>query len=190
MMSCDHKQKQVTSGAVKTGISQTASKTAATLGQSEMREKATIRIEAKSRCYGRFSIKPLPRGFGVTMGNSLRRTLLSSIKGSAITSVQVNDFKHEFQAIPEVREDMTAFILNLKAVRFKFKEDKPATLSLKVRGEGAVTAADLICPPHVEVVNPEQHLLTADTAKAKLDVSLTATTGYGYSPSEERLGLP
>jgi DNA-directed RNA polymerase subunit alpha len=145
-----------------------------------------VKVEARARKYGRFRIDPLPAGFGVTLGNALRRTLLSQVRGAAITAVKVAGVPHEFSTIPHAREDMTALILNLKQVRLRFKEDRPATMSLKLRGEGEVTAGDLVCPPHVEVVNPELILLSGDSAEAQVDLTLTAQAGAGYSPSEER----
>jgi DNA-directed RNA polymerase subunit alpha len=131
-------------------------------------------------------------GYGITVGNSLRRILLSSLEGAAISSIQVRGIHHEFSTIPHVREDMTSLLLNLKQVRFRFLEDseEQARLRLEVKGEGVVVAGDIVCPPIVEVVNPELYLLTTDSPKADLEMEMTVTRGRGYSPAEERGKLP
>ena len=151
-----------------------------------------IEIEAQTKDYGRFLISPLESGYGVTLGNALRRVLLSSLEGAAITSVLVRGITHEFSTIPHVREDMTSLLLNLKQVRFRFtdEEEEQARLRLEVRGEGIVTAGDILCPPIVEVVNPELYLLTTDSSEADLDIEMIVSRGRGYSPAEERGKLP
>ncbi len=151
-----------------------------------------IEIEAQTKDYGRFLISPLESGYGVTLGNALRRVLLSSLEGAAITSVLVRGITHEFSTIPYVREDMTSLLLNLKQVRFRFldEEEEQARIRLEVRGEGIVTAGDILCPPIVEVVNPELYLLTTDSPEADLDIEMTVSRGRGYSPAEERGKLP
>ena len=119
-----------------------------------------IEADAQARNYGRFVIGPLESGYGITLGNALRRVLLSSLEGAAITSLQVRGIHHEFSTIPHVREDMTSLLLNLKQVRFKFSDEveDQARLRLEVQGAGVVTAGDIVCPPIVEVVNPELYL--------------------------------
>ena len=149
-----------------------------------------IETEASSRNYGRFSIGPLESGYGITLGNALRRVLLSSLTGSAVTSIRVSGVHHEFSDIPYVREDMTSLILNVKQLRLKLYQNESARLRVEVKGEGVITAGDLEYPPHVEIVNPDLHLLTADSAKAELDMELVVQMGRGYSPSEERGKLP
>jgi DNA-directed RNA polymerase subunit alpha len=151
-----------------------------------------IEAEAQAKNHGRFVIGPLESGYGVTLGNALRRVLLSSLEGAAITSILVRGVAHEFSTIPHVREDMTSLLLNLKQVRFKFLdgEENSARLRLEVRGEGVVTAGDISCPPIVEVVNPETYLLTTDSPEADLEVEMTVDRGRGYSPAEERGKLP
>lgn len=151
-----------------------------------------IEIEAQTKDYGRFLISPLESGYGVTLGNALRRVLLSSLEGAAITSVLVRGITHEFSTVPYVREDMTSLLLNLKQVRFRFldEEEEQARIRLEVRGEGIVTAGDILCPPIVEVVNPELYLLTTDSPEADLDIEMTVSRGRGYSPAEERGKLP
>jgi DNA-directed RNA polymerase subunit alpha len=147
-----------------------------------------IESDAQTRDYGRFVISPLESGYGITLGNALRRVLLSSLEGAAIVSIQVRGIHHEFSTIPHVREDMTSLLLNLKQVRFEFTDDEEesARLRLEVRGEGVVTAGDISCPPIVEVVNPEVYLLTTDSADADLEIEMAVSRGRGYSPAEER----
>jgi len=151
-----------------------------------------IESDAQARNYGRFIIGPMESGYGTTVGNALRRILLSSLEGAAITSVQVRGIHHEFATIPHVREDMTSLLLNLKLVRFKFVDEgeEQARLRLEVKGEGIVTAGDIVCPPTVDVVNPEQYLLTTDSPDADLEMEMTVSRGRGYSPAEERGKLP
>jgi DNA-directed RNA polymerase subunit alpha len=149
-----------------------------------------IECEVGTQNYGRFVISPLENGYGTTLGNALRRVLLSSLNGAAITSIRVSDVPHEFSTIPGVREDMMLLLLNVKQVRFKMYAEEPMRLRLSVQGEGTVTAGDLICPPEVEVVNPEQYLFTVDDPDALIDVEMTVELGRGYSPSEDRGKLP
>ena len=145
-----------------------------------------IETEASSRSYGRFIIGPLESGYGITLGNALRRVLLSSLNGAAVTSIRVSGVHHEFSDIPNGREDMTALILNVKQLRLKMHQNESARLRVEVRGEGVVTAGDFECPPHVEIVNPDLYLLTIDSPDAELDIELVAQMGRGYSPAEER----
>lgn len=149
-----------------------------------------IETEASSRNYGRFSIGPLESGYGITLGNALRRVLLSSLTGAAVTSIRVSGVHHEFSEIPNVREDMTALVLNVKQLRLKLLQNESARLQVEVKGEGPITAGDLEAPPHVEIVNPDLHLLTADSSETELDMELVVQMGRGYSPSEERGKLP
>ena len=149
-----------------------------------------IERDASARNYGRFVIGPLESGYGITVGNALRRVLLSSLTGVAATSIRISGVHHEFSAIPHVREDTTALLLNVKLLRLKSEVDEPLRLHASLNTEGPLTAGDLVCPPEVEVVNPELLLLTADSAEADLDLELTVERGRGYSPAEERGKLP
>ncbi len=149
-----------------------------------------IETEASSRSFGRFSISPLESGYGITLGNALRRVLLSSLSGSAVTSIRVSGVHHEFSAIPYAREDMTALILNVKKLRLKLHQNEPARLRAEIRGEGEVTAGDLEYPSYVDIINPELRLCTIDEPEAELDIELVVQMGRGYSPSEERGKLP
>ena len=149
-----------------------------------------IESTAMSEEYGRFIVGPLERGFGITMGNSLRRVLLSSLPGAAITSIRVTDVPHEFSAIPSVREDMMQLILNIKQLRLKLHDADTARLRLEINGAGVVTAADIQTPPEVDIINPDLYLLTVDSDGAFLEIEMMAETGRGYSRSEERGRLP
>jgi DNA-directed RNA polymerase subunit alpha len=149
-----------------------------------------IETLANSRSFGQFSIGPLESGYGITLGNALRRVLLSSLTGAAVTSIRVSGVHHEFSDIPHVREDMTALILNIKQLRLKLPQNESARLRLEVKGEGSIIAGDFECPPHVEIMNPDLHLLTADAPDAEVDIEAVVQMGRGYSPAEERGKLP
>lgn len=149
-----------------------------------------IESTAMSQEYGRFIIGPLERGYGTTIGNALRRVLLASLPGAAVTSVRVTDVPHEFSAIPNVREDMMQLILHLKQLRLKLHDTDTARLRLEVHGAGTVTAADIQTPPEVDIINPDLYLFTVDADDAFLEIEMTAETGRGYSPAEERGRLP
>src|SRR2546421_4282138 len=149
-----------------------------------------IEAETTSRNYGKFIISPLESGYGITLGNALRRVLLSSLPGAAVTSVRVSDVHHEFSAIPNVKEDMTQLILQVKQLRLKLIDGDSARLRLEVHGAGTVTAADILCPPEVEIINPDLYLFTVDSEDAQLEMELTVQAGRGYSPAEERGRLP
>jgi DNA-directed RNA polymerase subunit alpha len=149
-----------------------------------------IERDAMSRNYGRFIISPLEQGFGTTIGNALRRVMLSSLPGAAVSSMRVADVHHEFSAIPNVREDMTQLILNVKRLRMILHDVETARLRLDVMGSGVVTGADLICPPEVEIKNPDLYLFSVDDDQARIEIELTVSGGRGYSPAEERGRLP
>ena len=149
-----------------------------------------IECDASSKNYGRYIIGPLESGYGITLGNALRRVLLSSLPGAAITSIRLSDVHHEFSDIPHVREDMTQIILQLKQLRVKLTGEEPVRLRLGVRGEGTVTAGDIQCPPEVEIINPDLYLFTVDSDKARLEMELTVEPGRGYSPADARGRLP
>ncbi|MEK7311925.1 MAG: DNA-directed RNA polymerase subunit alpha [Chloroflexota bacterium] len=149
-----------------------------------------IERDAMSRNYGRFIISPLEAGYGITLGNALRRVLLSSLQGAAVTSIRLSDVLHEFSEIPGVKEDTMQVLLQTKQLRLILHEGETARVRLDVRGEGTVTAADIICPAEVEIVNPDLYLFTVDNDKAKLEIEMTVGRGRGYSPAEERGRLP
>jgi len=147
-----------------------------------------IERKAEARNYGKFIISPLERGYGVTLGNALRRVLLSSLEGAAITSIRIADVQHEFSDIPGVREDVIRVMLQIKQLRIKMFDVDTARLHLEVRGSGEVTAADIIAPPEVEVINPGLYLFTVDDEDANLEIEMTVERGRGYSPADDRLG--
>ncbi|MBE2220337.1 MAG: DNA-directed RNA polymerase subunit alpha [Anaerolineae bacterium] len=149
-----------------------------------------IESTAMSQEYGRFVVGPMERGYGTTVGNSMRRVLLASLPGAAVTSIRVTDVPHEFSAIPHVREDMMQLILHIKKLRLKLHNTDTARLRLEVHGAGVVTAADLQVPPEVEIFNPDLYLFTVDSDDAFLEIEMTAETGRGYSPAEQRGRLP
>ncbi len=139
--------------------------------------------------YGKFEIEPLERGYGVTLGNALRRVLLSSIPGAAITSVRIEGVLSEFEPIPGVKEDTIHFLLNLKNVVIRIDSANPRdryNLRLQVQGPGRVTAADIQAPSDVEIVNPELYLATLSDSSARLNVDITAEVGRGYVAALKR----
>lgn len=147
-----------------------------------------VEREAEARNYGKFVISPLERGYGVTLGNALRRVLLSSLEGAAVTSIRITDVLHEFSDIPGVREDVIQVMLQIKQLRLMLHDADSAHLHLDVRGEGVVTAADIQAPAEVEIVNPDLYLFTVDDSRTRLEIDLTVERGRGYSPSGERSG--
>lgn len=149
-----------------------------------------IEREAVARNYGKFIISPLESGYGITIGNALRRVLLSSLEGAAVTSIRVTDVPHEFSDISGVREDVLQLMLNIKKLRLILHEGDSARMRIEVQGEGVVTAADVIAPAEVEIVNPELYLLTVDDDKVRLEIEMNTQRGRGYSPSDERGRLP
>jgi DNA-directed RNA polymerase subunit alpha len=147
-----------------------------------------IEREAEARNYGKFYIGPLERGYGITLGNALRRVLLSSLEGAAVTSIRIADVQHEFSDIPGVREDVIRVMLQIKQLRMMMYDVDTARLHLEVRGGGVVTAADIIAPPEVEIVNPDLYLFTVDDNNADLEIEMTVEHGRGYSPADDRTG--
>jgi len=134
--------------------------------------------------YGKFVAEPFERGFGITVGNALRRVLISSIQGTAITAVKIEGILHEFSTVPGVREDVTEIIMNLKDVELKLNSDGPETLYIKSKGPGDVKAGDIITNNNVEVLTPDQHIATL-SGDAKLNMELIVKTGIGYKPAEK-----
>lgn len=139
--------------------------------------------------YGKISIEPLERGVGITLGNAIRRVLLSSIPGAAITWVKIDGIQHEYSSIPYITEDVTEFLLNVKAIRLRSHSDQPGRLVLDVKGEGEVCAGDISPSAEFEVVNPELHLATLGSEEAKLSVEFNVEHGRGYIPAGNANGL-
>jgi DNA-directed RNA polymerase subunit alpha len=134
--------------------------------------------------YGKFVIRPLERGYGVTLGNSLRRILLSSMMGSAVSAIKIEGVLHEFSTIPDVLEDTTDIVLNFKQVRFRQFDPEPKTLRISKKGPGVVTAADIQTNDRIEVLNPDQHICTLGK-DAKIDCEILVRYGRGYVEAEE-----
>ncbi len=143
---------------------------------------------ADARNYGKFVISPLERGYGVTLGNSLRRVLLSSLDGACVTSIRINDVLHEFSDIPGVREDVIQVMLQMKQIRLKLYDVDVSSMHLDVRGEGVVTAADIKTPAEIEIVNPDLYLFTVDDKNTRLEIDMNVEHGRGYLPANERNG--
>jgi DNA-directed RNA polymerase subunit alpha len=141
---------------------------------------------ADTRNYAKFVISPLERGYGVTLGNALRRVLLSSLEGACVTSIRINDVLHEFSDIAGVQEDVIQVMLQIKQIRLKLHDVDTATMQLDVHGDGVVTAADIVAPSDIEIMNPELYLFTVDDKKTKLSIDMIVERGHGYSPSTER----
>ncbi len=146
-----------------------------------------VEREAEARNYGKFVISPLERGYGVTLGNALRRVLLSSLEGVAVTSIQISDVQHEYSDIPGMREDVIQLMLQIKQIRLILNGVDSANLHLEVHGAGEVTAADIVFPPEVEIVNPELYLFTVDDKNTNLEIDMTVERGRGYQPANERI---
>ena len=144
-----------------------------------------------SPTYGKFIAEPFERGFGTTIGNSLRRVLLSSLTGAAVTSVRIESVLHEFSTVPGVTEDVTGIILNVKSLRLKLHTDKPKTIHLRKKGPGEAKASDIIHDADVEILNPDLHIATLDK-EATVDMEMVVKPGRGYVPAERNKeeGLP
>jgi len=149
-------------------------------------EKPLIECEeiAEDRRYGKFVVEPLERGYGTTLGNSLRRILLSSLPGAAVTSVKIEGVLHEFSTIPGVKEDVTDIILNLKGLAVKLHTDEQKVIRLEVEGEGEVTAGDIETDADLEILNPELHIANLDS-DGRIFMELTVQKGRGYVAAEK-----
>ena len=140
--------------------------------------------------YGRFVAEPLEKGFGVTLGNALRRVLLSSLPGAAVTWAMINGVQHEFSTIPHVKEDTIDFLLNVKAIRLRHLAQRSGKLRLEAEGERQIRAGDIQQSADFEIVNPDLYLATLDSPKAKLDVEFNVEIGRGYVPASSSDSLP
>jgi DNA-directed RNA polymerase subunit alpha len=140
--------------------------------------------------YASYDIEPLEAGYGMTLGNALRRVLLSSLPGAAVTSVRIDGVQHEFQDIPNVMEDVTDIVLNVKKLRLRSFSDHPVSMRLEVSGERVVTAADIVVPSTIEIVNPDLYLATLDNSNARLEMELVVEVGKGYVPADSKEDQP
>ena len=153
-------------------------------------ENAQLEPVEELETYGKYEASPLAAGYGVTIGNALRRVLLSSLEGAAVTSIQVRDVYHEFASIAGVKEDLTQIVLNVKKLRLKSYSPHPVQLKLVKNGAGTVTAADIIESADVEIVNPEQELMTLDSDGVTIELDLTVERGVGYLAAERAEQMP
>ncbi|ABW18083.1 DNA-directed RNA polymerase subunit alpha [Alkaliphilus oremlandii] len=149
-----------------------------------------VEINAENT-YGKFTVEPLERGYGTTLGNSLRRIMLSSLPGAAVTSVKIDGVLHEFSTIPGVKEDVAEIIINLKGLSIRMHGNEPKTVRIEAKGEGVITAGDIIADADVEILSPDTHIATLDT-DAVLNMELTIAKGRGYVPAENNKtpGMP
>ena len=147
-------------------------------------KKLEVDPDSLTDSYGKFTCEPLERGYGITLGNSLRRVLLSSLQGSAVTSVRIEGALHEFTTIENVVEDVTDVILNIKALRLRMDDANPRTLTIDKQGEGSVKASDIQAPAGVEVLDPEQHIATLSTG-GTLKMEMTVAMGRGYATADQ-----
>ena len=148
-----------------------------------------LTVDDETERYARLIAEPLEAGYGITLGNALRRVLLSSLEGAAITSVRIEQVEHEFSTVPGMQEDSTEFLLNLKEVRLRALTNRSGTLSLDIQGPAEITAGDIQVPADFEIANPDLHLATMDTA-GRLNVELHVELGQGYVPAGSVEGLP
>lgn len=144
-----------------------------------------VSVDEHSSTSATFAVEPLHTGYGMTLGNSLRRVLLSSISGAAVTAFRIQGATHEFTSVPGVKEDVVDIMLALKGIRFKVFSSEPQTLTISKKGTGAVTARDIKTTADVEIVNPDHIIATIDDAKVSFDIELTVETGRGYRPVDE-----
>src|SRR5579863_9174020 len=140
--------------------------------------------------YASYDIEPLEAGYGMTLGNALRRVLLSSLPGAAVTSIRIDGVQHEFQDVSNVTEDVTEIVLNVKKLRLRSFSDHPVSMRLEVSGERVVTAADIMAPSTVEIVNPDLYIATLDNDEARLEMELVVETGKGYVPADSNEDQP
>jgi DNA-directed RNA polymerase subunit alpha len=153
------------------------------LPEFQMPKRIEVERATRTNHYGRFTAEPFERGFGTTVGNALRRVLLSSLEGAAVTAVQIEGVYHEFSAIPGVREDVTDIILNLKELLLKMHGYGPKAMTIQAEGEREVTGADIVTDSDIEVLNPELHIATLNK-DGKLNIGMTVRKGRGYMPAE------
>lgn len=152
--------------------------------------KPEIRVLESEDSYGKFAVEPLEPGYGTTLGNPMRRVLLTSIPGTAVTWVKIEGVLHEFSIIPHMKEDVAEFLVNVKAIRLKSLADRPGKLRLEIAREGAVTAGDIVVSSDFEIVNPELHLATMESSEGRLSVEFNVEQGKGYVPAGHTEGLP
>jgi DNA-directed RNA polymerase subunit alpha len=151
-----------------------------------LKPQFTVTAEKEKADYGKFSLEPIEQGYGHTVGNALRRCLLTSLPGAAVTQVAIDGVRHQFTTLEGMKEDVVEFILNVKQLRIKYAGEEAVELRLDTKGPGEITARDIKTPAQVEIVNPELVLAKLADSKSKLKATLTVGAGMGYSPMEER----
>jgi DNA-directed RNA polymerase subunit alpha len=151
--------------------------------------KLELKVLEAGDTFGRFSLDPLEHGLSITLGNPLRRLMLSSIQGTAVTWVKIDGVMHEFSTIPNVKEDVTEILMNIKSIRLKSLVERPGKMRLDVKGRKKVTAGDIVSSAEFEVVNPNLHLATLDSPDAYLSIEFNIEQGKGYVPAYQRNGL-
>lgn len=152
--------------------------------------KLQLNVAESTDTYGRFVAEPLERGWGMTLGSALRRTLLNSLPGTAVTWVKIDSVLHEYSTIPHVKEEVGELLMNIKQVRLRSLANRPGRLRLEVEGQGEVRAGDIMTSSDFEIVNPELHLATLDSNKSRLSMELNVEQGSGYVPASHDSGLP
>ena len=160
-----------------------------TAEEEEVIPTPSVSVVEADEHHGKFVAEPLPQGFGITLGNPLRRILYSSLPGTAVTWVKIEGVLHEYSTIPHVKEQVSEFLLNVKGIRLRSEVGRPGRLRLEVAGQGEVSASDIMASSDFEVVNPELHLATLDSDEAKLSVELNVERGTGYSVASQSNGL-
>lgn len=150
--------------------------------------KFKIRTEAEEQAYAKISLEPLTQGYGHTLGTSLRRILLSSLKGAAVTMVKIDGVKHQFSTVAGIKEDIVEIILNIKKLQLAYSGDEPVKMHLSAKGKGVVTASLIDAPPQIEVINKDAYIAEITAEKTHLDIDFWVESGYGYSPFEDRKG--
>jgi DNA-directed RNA polymerase subunit alpha len=160
------------------------------LGTEPLEVTPQLDVQEETETYAKLVAEPLEAGYGITLGNALRRVLLSSLEGAAITSVRIDQVDHEFSTIPGVQEDTTEFLLNVKEIRLRALSNRPGALVLEAQGPGVVKAGDLQVPADFEIVNPDLYLATLDSKDARLTVEFNARIGRGYVPAGSIEGMP
>jgi len=150
----------------------------------------SITVEEDDGVYGKFLVEPLPRGYGMTLGNPIRRVLYGSLPGTAVTWVKIEGVLHEYATIPHVKEEVAELLMNIKGIRLRSEVDRPGKLRLEVAGQGEASAGDIMASSDYTVVNPEMYLATLDSDEARLSVELNVERGTGYAQASQGNGLP
>ena len=148
----------------------------------------SVRMLEGDDSHGVFVIEPLKRGYGTTLGTPLRRMLISSIPGTAVTWVRIDGIQHEYSTVPHVKEDVVDILLNIKAIQLRSLSDRPGKLRLEAEGQGVVSAGDIMTSSDFEIVNPDMHIATLDGSKARLVIEMNVEQGTGFHPAASQDG--